>query len=145
MKSITISSQGRAENPISYEGLTDDMLAGMGIISITGSTETPAKIPKSLSVKILRLVFDDIDVRMEGLELFAGRHAKTVWKWLKENDVQHLIVHCAAGVSRSPAIAAAVDDCLCGSRFGIYKSNPLCNKHVYGIMIKTYERMSAHE
>ena len=56
----------------------------------------------------------------------------------KNEDIKVLIIHCAAGVSRSPAVAAAISKYLFGND-GDFFETQLPNKYVYDIMSKCFD------
>jgi predicted protein tyrosine phosphatase len=81
------------------------------LISITGTDEKEVKLPINENrMATLHLKFDDISSPKAGLVLFtetqAGKILDVVDIW--ENDIDEVIVHCNAGISRSPAVAAAL-------------------------------------
>ncbi len=64
---------------------------------------------------VLHLQFHDIDRVVVGYNddiepnMFQQTHAKQVREFFEKNkDVERFIVHCDAGLSRSPAVAAAI-------------------------------------
>ena len=97
------------------------------VISITSSPDDVASLrshPARLGV--LRLSFPDVELPSElyaeGV-LFSREHATQVWAFVEEHraKVERIIVHCDAGKSRSPAVAAALARVLDGddaSTFG---------------------------
>lgn len=94
------------------------------IISITGSEDPPANLPESADC-VLRLSFDDICDRDEGytfsfvekgetrtvtLRQISADQARQVKEFAEviKDRVNLLLVHCQAGISRSPGTAIAV-------------------------------------
>jgi predicted protein tyrosine phosphatase len=92
-------------------------------VSITtpGDSEGPAKLPENEHTRgVLRLAFSDIDVIREGSAfgedpddtrvLFAPEHGEQVVSFVSEHldHIEAIIVHCDAGMSRSPGVAAAL-------------------------------------
>lgn len=57
---------------------------------------------------------------------------------LEDLQVDILLIHCAAGVSRSMAIAAAIDKYLTGND-SWYFENGIPNKYVYNLLLKELE------
>lgn len=59
---------------------------------------------------VLKLLFADIDHKMEDYVLFSQAHARQILDfaeaWYPSLDL--LIIHCHAGLSRSPAVGAAI-------------------------------------
>lgn len=87
------------------------------IISVYTPFSEPANILKNKNTeKILFTSFDDYDTIIDNHEEFWGRkqilfsyvNAKEIIDFWNEINSDLLIVHCEAGVSRSPAIAAAL-------------------------------------
>ena len=87
------------------------------IISVYTPFSEPANILKNKNTeKILFTSFDDYDTIINNHEEFWGRkqilfsavNAKEIIDFWNEINSDLLIVHCEAGVSRSPAIAAAL-------------------------------------
>ena len=77
-----------------------------GIISITGSGDPPATLRKGWR-RVLRLVFDDVEIPFFGATHFDTVHAEEILAWLKEVEdrVDRVFVHCHAGKHRSAAVA----------------------------------------
>lgn len=86
------------------------------IISITGPTEDPVIFADNDNIKeIFRMRFYDFDVgedesREATQKDFNG--LKTFIDSLKAKNIEQLIVHCAAGISRSAGVACAIDEYL---------------------------------
>jgi predicted protein tyrosine phosphatase len=82
------------------------------IISITSAPSDVARLPASpLTRAILRLSFADADVAHDAaLVLFDRQRARAVAAFVREHreHVALVVVHCDAGLSRSPAVAAAI-------------------------------------
>jgi len=76
------------------------------MVSITGTGEPRVSLKKGWAYT-LRLCFDDIEVAMPGRKLFLDDDADRVLDFLNkvEGRVNHVVVHCTHGLSRSPAIA----------------------------------------
>jgi predicted protein tyrosine phosphatase len=109
-------------------------------ISIGSEPGDWPKINKCQQVDILQIAFADINKPIEDcpeLILFSPQHAQQIWDFVDKvwDQVDLLMVHCLAGVCRSPAVAAAIsqikynDDSL---YFDIYHPNTL----VYNTMLK---------
>jgi predicted protein tyrosine phosphatase len=64
-------------------------------------------------------------------------HANAIWDFVDEHcsEVQTLIVHCNAGHSRSPAVAAAICKVLGGKDRRFFRGKEP-NMHVYGLMVR---------
>lgn len=91
---------------------------------------------------VLRLEFDDIDrlhpdiSLLVGTNLFSKDQAQEVVEFLDKNkDVDELIVHCMAGISRSAAIARfAAERFNCNDFLRKFEKYDLYNKHVYRML-----------
>ena len=116
------------------------------IVSVTDGEE--ANIPHSTYIKnILRLSFMDLDrVLPEDMQpkfiLFGWRQAKAILDFVEESldryDIEQIVVHCAAGVSRSPAIAGALSYLLKGYDYEILEEHGCFNRRVYITLISEY-------
>lgn len=113
------------------------------IISISDNWAAPNKVFESKDnrvVDILRLYFDDIDENCKGL--FHGmtdEDARQIADFIAKHydnfgnsseDIQKIIVHCNAGVSRSAGVCAAISKYLTGDDeaffAGGYRPNMFC-------------------
>ena len=79
------------------------------------------------TLKVLRLSFHDLDHYFPGIEeyeadLFQPAQARLILALVKAYpEAQRLIVHCDAGLSRSPAVAAAFSKILIGEDAEFFK------------------------
>ena len=77
------------------------------VISITSSPDDVARIPASpQQLGTLRLSFADVDHDADpALTSFDGTHADAIAAFVRahRDRVQRIVVHCDAGLSRSPA------------------------------------------
>jgi predicted protein tyrosine phosphatase len=83
------------------------------IISIKNPGMSELKFPTENRVGVLRLDFDDLDYVPHDdryYVLFSPEMARNVWDFVNTvwEKADTLVVHCNHGVSRSPAIAAAI-------------------------------------
>lgn len=113
-------------------------------ISIYSSGDSPADI--KCSEKICRLNFDDVSSdSVPGTIPFSKDHADQIIDFMNKNlAAEYLLVHCDAGVSRSPAVASAIaefyfDDC------EFYKHYPCYNRMVYHILRYRMEERKENE
>jgi len=100
------------------------------------------KLNKCQRVDVLQLAFHDIDRIMEGHTAFCNKDAERVFEFIERvwDKIDVLIVHCYAGQSRSPAIAAAIDEIYNGVKVSEWYSKRTPNRRVYGAMIKVWGR-----
>jgi predicted protein tyrosine phosphatase len=81
------------------------------VISISGPGDQARPNINEHCLATLYLVFHDADTRLfEDLELFDEEDAQRILEFYKEYKpkVERIIIHCDAGFSRSPAVAAAL-------------------------------------
>lgn len=112
------------------------------IISITDPGKRPARIPRATGFwDILRLQFHDA-VPVTGftlpseIVLMNEDHAKATWQFVQRwcNEVETIVVHCEQGISRSPAVAAAICKVLGDENvrfFGEY----MPNRYIYNLLV----------
>lgn len=84
------------------------------VISITDPETDPVSLP-CREDNILRLQFHDLDhihPQLQEVTYFSKQHAKEIHQFLllasMLSGIDHLIIHCEAGVSRSPAVGLAI-------------------------------------
>ena len=75
------------------------------------------------------------------VKLFDEEDAKKIKNFVdnmnKRGDVQTLLIHCAAGVSRSPAVAAAICQYLFDNDGNFFKTQ-LPNRYIYDNLLKYF-------
>ena len=121
------------------------------IISITTTADDEARIPPSPQCRAtLRLVFLDADQPGDGFPesaLFSNEHADRVWNFVLDHrpHIARIILHCDAGVSRSPGVAAALAKVLVGDDSEFFnRYHP--NRRVYTTLLSRYrERFGERE
>ena len=83
----------------------------------------------------------DKQISLGNVKLFDEEDAKKIKGFVdnmnKRGDVQTLLIHCAAGVSRSPAVAAAICQYLFGNDGNFFKEQ-LPNKYIYENLLKYF-------
>ena len=91
---------------------------------------------------VLRLRFHD-SIPVEGLtlpdtiKLMTTRQAGAIWRFVRQHqdEIRTLVVHCEAGMSRSPAVAAAICRGLGGDDARFFRDlQP--NLHVYRLVLE---------
>ena len=80
-------------------------------ISISDPGWPPARL-SSRFAEVLRLHFNDVTERGDPADmLFSDEHAQAIRSFLDRwPNVERVVVHCAAGVSRSPGVALGLCD-----------------------------------
>lgn len=107
------------------------------VISIHDSDADPANVKVQPGLRaVLRLAFDNVDptgpTKLTTSVAFTREQAEAIWRFVSEHKdhVDAIVVHCEAGHSRSPAVAAAIYSVLGGNgRKFIRGKEP--NKYVY--------------
>jgi predicted protein tyrosine phosphatase len=112
--------------------------AFQGIISITDPDWKDAPLTEEAWGDILRLKFHDIDKAWQNYVLISDEQADEIIAWLKEHEdeFKKIVVHCAAGISRSAAVAkfiAEVYDLQFPESYNLY------NKLVYSTLRKRFQ------
>ena len=116
------------------------------VISITDPGVPRTKIKKASGLKdVLYLSFNDSEP-VDGLKLpkeirlMTEDHARAIWKFVNQHrQVGAIVVHCHQGMSRSPAIAAAISRYL-GLDEAKFHRNYQPNQFIYDLMIETMPR-----
>ena len=113
------------------------------VISITTTAGERARIPECAECRgILRLAFPDADSVVDGYsksDLFAASHADQVWDFIlgHRDAISRVVLHCDAGMSRSPGVAAALAKVLVGDDSVFFKRyRP--NMRVYRTLLERY-------
>lgn len=123
----------------------------MAIISIHGNNELEAKISiENGWATTLFSKFDDIDVEIEGYQVFTKYHAIAILEFVEGLanvltksgsyvNIEKIIINCEAGISRSVAVMVALEKIFNG--IDVYNAYPLLNKKVYSTIIEiAYEK-----
>lgn len=113
------------------------------IISITSSPDDVARLRANETCRgILRLSFPDAEVPSAlyaEANLFSREHAMKVWAFVQQQlpEIQRIIVHCDAGVSRSSAVAAALARVLNHDDTEFFGGRYRPNMRVYRTLLET--------
>jgi predicted protein tyrosine phosphatase len=104
-------------------------------ISISDPDALPARISPRFAA-VLRLNFDDLTERGEPSDiLFAEDHAREISEFIDSwPDAGRVMVHCNAGVSRSPGVALGLCDLRGWATAELERSHPGWNRLVRGIL-----------
>lgn len=97
--------------------------------------------------RTLHLVFHDIVRPENGLIIFNANHAQQIIKFIDrvKDEKELLVVHCNAGMSRSPSVACFVRDAyginLPEKALGHSQDTFYRNDHVYKTLIDVYNKI----
>ncbi|MBX3206277.1 MAG: dual specificity protein phosphatase family protein [Labilithrix sp.] len=110
------------------------------IVSITSGPEDVARIRSNAHCRgILRLSFPDAEAASDKFPetaLFSPEHARKIWDFvLRHRDVERIVVHCDAGISRSAAVAAALARVLKGDDAEFLGGKYRPNMRVYRLLL----------
>lgn len=111
------------------------------IISITTPPDDGARLaPGPRCRGILRLAFADADLAAGGEHLFDADDANAILDFveLHREHIARIVLHCDAGYSRSPGVAAALAVCL-GQDDGEFFRRYRPNMHVYRTLLNTWQ------
>jgi predicted protein tyrosine phosphatase len=104
-------------------------------ISISDPDASPARVSSRFAA-VLRLNFDDVIERGEPSDiLFAEDHAREIRKFLEAwPKAERVMVHCNAGVSRSPGVALGLCDTRGWATAALERSHPGWNRLVRSVI-----------
>jgi predicted protein tyrosine phosphatase len=104
-------------------------------ISISDPEAPPAQLSDSF-LAILRLNFSDIvTAELPADVLFAQEHAAAIKHFLARwPQAERLVIHCHAGVSRSPGVALGLCDCLGWPKAELERQYPSWNRRVRQVL-----------
>lgn len=137
LKNVVFMDREKAESKYGWPELA--------MISI--SSGIPAKLQHGWH-SVLRLQFDDIDVAepefqpAEPYVIFNEDHAKQVIEFVtaakESGQVEGIMVHCHAGISRSAAVAKWIAE-----KYGLpfSESYSLYNRHIYRVLRITQNKL----
>jgi len=108
-----------------------------GVLNLRFSDVNPDMFKSEEDKKYL-----DRQITLGSVKLFDEEDAKKIKKFVDNmnarGDVQTLLIHCSAGVSRSPAVAAAICQYLFGND-GDFFEKQVPNKFVYEKLLKYFK------
>jgi len=108
-------------------------------ISITDPQSDPAELSAQFA-EVLRVAFSDI-VEPTGLpshQLFAAEQATAIIEFLDRwPDVDRIVIHCNAGLSRSPGVALAIAELRGWPTSDLERRFPLWNSWVRQQLVTT--------
>jgi predicted protein tyrosine phosphatase len=121
------------------------------IVSITSGPSDVARLrPGPACRGVLRLVFADAEAPSEQFpeaQLFSSEQAAQIWAFIQEHRaaVERIVVHCDAGKSRSPAVAAALSRVLTGDDADFFGGRYQPNRRVYRLLLAAAETRGREE
>lgn len=110
--SVRFHILGRAEArravSLAFAGPERRILSPSAVVSISGSEPVPREL-RDLGVPVLGLQMDDVPRDVQGYSAPTRAHVEALIAWWDPLAVEgDVIVHCAAGISRSSACALAL-------------------------------------
>jgi predicted protein tyrosine phosphatase len=104
-------------------------------ISISDPDAQPARVSPRFAA-VLRLNFDDVTERGEPSDiLFAENHAREIRDFLEAwPSAERVMIHCNAGVSRSPGVALGLCDVRGWATAQLERSHPGWNRLVRTVL-----------
>jgi predicted protein tyrosine phosphatase len=118
-----------------------DIKSSYIVISIHDTDSPPAKVKKQPGLRaVLQLGFDNAGPT-GATELVTSipmriEDAKAIWDFVDEHNdnIEAIVVHCEAGHSRSPAVAAAICEVLGGNGRRFFRGKEP-NMYVYRLVL----------
>ena len=113
-------------------------------ISITSGHEQP-ELSEANRVGLLRLVFDDI-TQPGTPQSFTPAQAAEILDFVASvwDKAEAFLIHCDVGLSRSPAVAAALSRIYYGDD-GPWFELDFPNRLVYDVLVETHSRRSTNQ
>lgn len=110
------------------------------IISINGTDEELNQFnPNPSIIDICHVVFDDVE--KDEPNCMTRADAEKILAFVNQhiNEVDEIIVHCGAGISRSAGVCAALMLIINGSDEAIFGNGKYCpNNNCYRLMLESY-------
>lgn len=144
MKNIKVFSRDALEKYIKYFGFSEPTI----VISISCPSDL---VPRYLLYDINNMVdkifvkFDDVECDFGSYVSMSDEDAKNIVDFVfKHNDVNNIVVHCDAGISRSAGVAAALskifnnDDMEYFDPESIYSPNMCCYNEILNYWADNY-------
>lgn len=86
------------------------------------------------------IMVDDLESPLEGHILMNVSQSHFILRSIENTSFDIIYIHCAAGVSRSPAVALALNTIYGYTLVNIPQNYKLYNRHIYNILINAYYR-----
>ena len=117
------------------------------VISITDPGSRPARIQQPAGFRdVLRLQFHDampltVFKMPPNIVVMDEDHARAIWQFVEQwqETVETIVVHCEQGMSRSPAVAAAICKVFDGDNRQFFHEY-MPNRYVYDLMTTVAEQ-----
>jgi len=122
----------------------------IGILDSKNYRNNPNNFPitnplNNLRINYLSYILDDIEEPFQDFVLITRETAKQILEDFAEHKdkIESLAVHCRAGLSRSPAVAAALNDCffLGNSPEEFFSGGYTPNRTVYRTICRTAKEL----
>lgn len=109
-------------------------------ISITNASGGHAVLKEENRIGLLQMEFDDVNNTAKGS--FLAKHADEILAFAQEMipKIEVLMVHCHAGLSRSPGVAAALYKLLTNGDDTYYFRSYTPNTKVYQTILRVAQR-----
>ena len=144
MKNVKVFSRAALEEYIKYFGFSEPTI----VISISCPSDL---VPRYLLYDINNMVdkifvkFDDVECDFGSYVSMSDEDAKNIVDFVfKHKDVDNIVVHCDAGISRSAGVAAALskifnnDDFKYFSPYTMYEPNMCCYNGILNYWVNNY-------
>lgn len=107
MKNFITMSRGQVKR-YTYKSHTEDYI----IVSINEPNEKPPRFNRNIHLKdVLYLYFEDISEISDNHITMSNQDAINILEFIdKHKDIDNIIIHCVAGVSRSVSIRCALEE-----------------------------------
>jgi predicted protein tyrosine phosphatase len=107
-------------------------------ISIANTEDLFARIRRRKRRALLQLAFADVDKPHPGYIAFNTDHAHDILDFVTTNwrKIHTLMIHCDAGLSRSPAVAAAIAHLKFGDESDFFEEPFVPNHMVYRTLLE---------
>ncbi len=112
------------------------------VISIREPGSDEPRIPENEHCRgILRLCFHDVDRDAEGKRLFTAGEAHQILAFVERvrPEIETLVIHCEAGISRSAGVAAALAKVYEGND-GFFFEHYIPNRLVYSTLLRAFRK-----
>ena len=118
-----------------------------GCISIADTEEDLPRLHRRRRRAVLPLVFADIEQPLPGYPLFSTGQAHDILDFVTQywRRIRTLMIHCHAGLSRSPAVAAAIARLKFGDDSEFFEDPYIPNPWVYQTLLEVAQGRSDYQ